>query len=147
MPLSEIYFYMILIITQLLSFSIISGVEDLKEKKYFLRYLKIAIPISIIGILMELIGWNYLCDLQCVFICSVPIITLIFSKGIINLFKLIFKKEPFQMYRNELSDGIWIENKGDLANKFYYQFFSFTILIVPIIALVVIFKFLNDIMC
>lgn len=144
MTLLEVYFYMILILIQLITFAIISCIEDLKERKYFLRYFKITLSVGIIGISMEIIGWNYLCDFQCIFITFIPFIVLILSKGIIIIFNKIFKKEPFQMYRNELSHGIWVENKGDLSNSFYYQIFTFTLFIVPMISLSLLFTLLND---
>ncbi len=144
MTLPEVYFYMILILMQLISFAILSNNEDLKQKKYFSRYFKITLAFGLIGILMEVLGWNYLCDFQCIFIASIPFIILILSKGIIIVFRKIFNKEPFQMYRNELSDGIWVKNKGDLSNSFYYQIFTFILFIVPLVSLSVLFTLLDN---
>ncbi len=109
MSLSEVYFYMILILFQLPTLFILSSSEDLKFKKHYFLFIKISLVIILIGIIMELIGWNHLYPFQCIFITSIPFFIINIIKGTIVLFKILFKKEPFQMYRNKLSNGFyWI---------------------------------------
>lgn len=128
----------------MLGIIIYANSEDLKAKKYYLLFNKVAIGMIAVGIIMELTGWNHLHNFECIYITAIPFLLINIIKGIMVLFQIIFNKEPFQMYRNELSDGIWIKNKGDLKNKSYYVLYSFTILIVPMILLTFAYKFIKN---
>lgn len=142
MTLSEVYFYMILIVFQIPNLFIMTTAEDLKSKKYFLKYLKLSLLMIVTGVIMELFGWNYLSPFQCVFITSIPFLSIITIKIITIFFNLLFKKEPFQVdiYDKELSDGFWVKNRGDLNEINYYIFYSISIMIVPMVSL---FTFLH----
>lgn len=127
---------MILILFQIFSLIVLTCSEDLKSKKHVLIYLKISIFMISIGFLMELFHWNYLCPFECIFFTSIPFVLIIITKGITSIFKYFFKKDPFQVYKNELSDGIWVKNKGNFEqHNFYYSFYSIAIFLFPIIIL------------
>lgn len=147
MTLSEVYFYMILILYQLISLIIITNAEDLKEKKYFKKYFKITLLMGLTGILMELLNWSYLCKFNCSLITFIPFIILNISKSIIFIFKKIFKKEPFQVQRNELVDGIWIKNKGNLSEINYYKNFSFILILLPLLLILILFVLIKENFC
>ncbi|KJD33424.1 hypothetical protein PK35_06090 [Tamlana nanhaiensis] len=143
MKLNEIYFYMILFLFQIFSVIIITCSEDLKEKKYFFNYLKMALLMFSIGCFMEIINWNYLQNFECIFFTAIPLALIAIIKLITFIFKFIFKNEPFQIYRNELSDGIWVKNNGNFDRyKFYYSFYSISILLIPMFTLTLFYIFL-----
>ena len=136
MELNEVYFYMILILLQVFGLLILTCTEDLKSKKHFLIYLKTSLIMILVGCIMELLDWNYLCPFECIFFTSTPFSLILTTSSIALIFKYIFKKDPFQVYKKELSDGIWVKNKGNFEkNKFYYSFYSAIILIFPILLL------------
>ena len=145
MILSEVYFYILIILIQVFAFLIITTTEDLKHKPYYKTYLKIATMLSGIGILIELFGCNYLCPFQCILLTSSPFVTII--KSTIGLFIKCFKKEPFQTYRKELSDGIWVDNKGDISSINYYILYSTIITAAPIILIFGIFLIIEKNFC
>jgi hypothetical protein len=147
MTLSEVYFYMIIIIYQLFSLVIITFTEDLKEDKYYKRYLKITFLIGFLGIVMELLNWNYFCRFNCILLTFSPLLTLLISKGVIEFYKKVFKREAFQMYYGKLSDGIWIKNNGDLKHKGYYSWYTVNIASFPIFIITAIFLLIEKNVC
>lgn len=147
MTLSEVYFYMLIILIQVFAFLIITTTEDLKHKKYYKTYLKIATTLSCIGVLIELCGWNYLCPFQCILLSSSPFIALNIIKSTIWLFIKLFKEEPFQIYRSKLSDGIWVKNKGGIRFIEYYIFYSILTTISPFFIICSVFLSLKHITC
>lgn len=147
MTLSEVYFYMLIILIQVFAFLIITTTEDLKHKKYYKTYLKIATTLSCIGVLIELCGWNYLCPFQCILLSSSPFIALNIIKSTIWLFIKLFKEEPFQIYRRKLSDGIWVDNKGNIDSINYYILYSTVITGAPIILIFGIFLIIEKNFC
>ena len=147
MTLSEVYFYMIIIIYQLFSLVIITFTEDLKEDKYYKRYLKITFLIGFLGIVMELFNWNYFCRFNCTLLTFSPFLTLLISKGVIEFYKKVFKREAFQMYYGKLSDGIWIKNNGDLKHKGYYSWYTVNITSFPLFIITAIFLLIEKNVC
>lgn len=147
MTLSKVYFYMIIILCLIFSVLIMKFSEDLKEKKYYKRYLKITILIGFLGVVMELFSWNYLCNYQCVLLTFFPFIALNMIRGIMILFEKVFKKEPFQVNTDELSDGIWVKNKGNLENKNYYSCYTISLFGLPILLVAIVFALINENLC
>ena len=138
---------MLIIFIQLFTLLIITTSEDLKQNKRYITYLKITLILVFSGIIMELLDWNHLCPFQCILLTSSPFITLNLTKGTTCLFKKLFKKEPFQTIRRKLSDGIWVNNKGDIKQIDYYIFYSFVLSALPLIIIVGLFIILNNTMC
>lgn len=132
LSLSEVYFYMIIIICQFLSLILIVTSEDLKDNKRYRKYFKAAILIGFIGVLMELLNWNYLLNFQCMLLTFSPFITLNIIKGLMVVLKNVFKKEPHMVSRGELMEGIYTDNQGDLKYEDYYQIYSIIIFLIPI---------------
>jgi len=147
MTLSEVYFYIIIIACQLFSIVIITFSEDIKEDKYYKRYLRIAIMIGFIGIIMELLKWNYFCNFNCILLTFSPLITLITSKGIIKFYKKVFKREAFQMYHGKLSHGIWIKNRSSIKYKKYYALYTVNLGSFPVILITTIFILIEKNVC
>lgn len=147
MTLSEIYFYIIIIICMLYNFIIITSTEDLKKKKYFNQYLQIASIFTFFGLLMEIFGWTFFCKFNCLLLMSSPLIIILMIKIIMYYFKNIYKKEGFQLHRNKLSDGIFEENKGDLKQKRFYQFYTFIIMAFPSFTIVFLFSVIKNSFC
>ncbi len=147
MTLSEVYFYIIIIVYQVFSLAIITFTEDLKNDKYYNRYLRITFLIGFLGIIMELLNWNYFCQFNCTLLTFSPFLTLIISKGIIVFYKKLFKREPFQIQRRKLSDGIWIKNKGDLKHIEYYSWYTATIISFPIFTITGVFLLIEKNLC
>lgn len=142
MKLLEMYFWMIIIICGILNLPIIISSEDLKDKNRYKKYLKISFVIGLIGIVMLLTDWNYLCGYQCLVITFSPFITLLICKAVMILSKKITKKEGFQISKKpqtfgvaktELSDGFYQENKGDLNYENYYSWYTGFLSITPVI--------------
>ncbi|MFD2541634.1 hypothetical protein ACFSSB_04820 [Lacinutrix gracilariae] len=124
-----------------------TSTEDLKEEKRFTKLYKFTFLIGLIGIIMELLNWNFLCRFQCVLITFSPFITMNIIKGIMLFFEKVFKKVPYQTHRGKLSDGIWIENKGDLKHKNYYEMYTFSIMVLPIFILAGLFILIKENLC
>lgn len=143
LSLSEVYFYMIIIICQFLSFILIVTSEDLKNKKCCRKYFNAAILIGCVGILMELLNWNYLLNFQCILLTFSPFITLNIVKGLMFSLKKIFKNEPHMVSRGELMDGIYTDNQGDLKYENYYQNYSIIILLIPMSTLAFLFHIIE----
>ncbi len=141
MGLFEMYFWMIIIICSVINLPIILFTEDLKDKNRYKKYLKISFIIGLIGILMLLTDWNYLCGYQCIVFTFSPFITLLICKTIMILFKKLSKIEGFQVSnrfhmheaaQTELSDGIYQKNNGDLKYEAYYSWYTGFITVTPI---------------
>ncbi len=147
MTLSEIYFYMIIIIAVVTPIFIITSSEDLKDTKRYKKYLRYTLLLGSIGVFMEVLQWNYLCHFQCILFMFFPFLTLIIIKGITYFFKKISTIEPFHIHKSELLDGFWQKNKGDLKYKNYYTLYSIVIFIVPIFILTILYKILKESMC
>lgn len=147
MTLSEVYFYIIIITYQLFSMVIITFTEDLKDDRYYKRYLKITFFIGFLGIIMELLNWTYFCPFNCTLLTFSPFLTLLISKGIIEFYKKAFKREAYQMQWGKLSDGIWTKNKGDLKNRGYYGWYSVNIGSFPIFIITAIFLLIEKNVC
>ncbi len=138
---------MIIIIYLVLSLTIIVFTEDLKEEKRFKKHLKFTFLIGLLGIIMELFNWNYFCRFNCILITFSPFLTLNIVKSTMLLFEKIFKKVPYQTHRGKLSDGIWIENKGDLKHKNYYDMYTFSVMILPIFIITGLFILIKENVC
>jgi hypothetical protein len=138
---------MIIIIYLVLSLVIIVFTEDLKEERRFKKHLKFTFLIGLLGIIMELLNWNYFCRFQCVLVTFSPFLTLNIVKGTMRLFVKIFKKVPYQTHRGKLSDGIWIENKGDLKHKNYYDLYTFSVMILPIFIITGLYILIKENVC
>ncbi len=138
---------MIIIIYLVLSLTIIVFTEDLKEEKRFKKHLKFTFLIGLLGIIMELLNWNYFCRFNCILITFSPFLTLNIVKSTMLLFEKIFKKVPYQTHRGKLSDGIWIENKGDLKHKNYYDMYTFSVMILPIFIMTGLFILIKENVC
>ena len=147
MTISEVYFYIIIIAYQILSLVIITFTEDLKEEKYFKHYLKITFLIGFFGIIMELLNWNYFCRFNCTLLTFSPFLTLLISKGIIEFYKKVFKREAFQIQWGKLSDGIWTKNNGDLKHKRYYSWYTVNIGSFPFFIISTIFLLIEKNVC
>jgi hypothetical protein len=147
MTLLEVYFYMLIILFLIFSFLLVFFSEDLKSTKYFKRYLKITFLIGWLGVLLEIIGWNYLCKLQCILFTFSPIITLLMVKGITMFFKEIFNEEPFHINKKDPIDGIWVLNKWDFKKSSYHMLYSVIILVFPIMMISMIFGVLKRSFC
>ncbi|KJD35903.1 hypothetical protein PW52_09275 [Tamlana sedimentorum] len=140
MKLNEIYFYMILFLFQFFSLIILTCSEDLKDRKHLFNYTKVALFMFSIGCIMEIFNWNYLQNFECIFFTALPLLLIFTIKILAFTFKSIFKKEPFQLYRNELSDGIWVKNRGNFKkHHFYYSIYSLSILLVPILSFTLLY--------
>lgn len=147
MTLSKVYFFMIIIICLALSLAITLFTEDLKEHKRYKRYLKFTALIGVLGIIMELLGWNHLCRFQCVLLTFTPFLTLIISKATMELYRKVFKREPFQMHNGKLSDGFYVENKGNLKFKRYYGFYTGSIIGFPFMIIMILFVIIQENVC
>ncbi|MBU2927831.1 hypothetical protein [Winogradskyella psychrotolerans] len=156
MELLEMYFWMIIIICGVLNVPIIVLTEDLKTKKRYKKYLKISFIIGLIGIVILLTDWNYLCGYQCIVYTFSPFITLLICKAVMILSKNITKKEGFQIYRKrqiigsskiELSDGIYQKNNGDLKHKRYYSWYTSFISATPFILLLLLLIIIKETTC
>ena len=147
MTLSEVYFYMIIIIYLILSLVILVFTEDLKDEKRYKKYFKISFLIGLLGIIMELLNWNYFCRFNCTLLTFSPFLTLLISKGIIEFYKKVFKREAFQMQWGKLSDGIWIKNNGNLKHKGYYSWYTVNIGSFPIFIITAIFLLIEKNVC
>ncbi len=156
MELLEMYFWMIIIICGVLNMPIIILTEDLKDKNRYKKYLKISFIIGLIGIVMLLTDWNYLCGYQCLVYTFSPFITLLICKAIMIVSKKITKKEGFQIYSKrqiigsskiELSDGIYQENKGDLKHESYYSWYTSFISATPVILLFLLLIIVKENTC
>jgi hypothetical protein len=121
--------------------------EDLKDVKRYQKRLKYALIVGSIGILMEVLQWNYLCHFQCILFMFAPFLTLITIKGVASFFKKMFTIEPYQIDRGELSDGFWKKNKGDLKYKNYYTLYSIVIFILPFFIMITLYRILKENMC
>ncbi|WP_178986723.1 hypothetical protein [Winogradskyella helgolandensis] len=156
MELSEMYFWMIIIICGVLNVPIIVLTEDLKTKNRYKKYLKISFIIGLIGIIMLLTDWNYLCGYQCLVYTFSPFVTLLICRAVMILSKKITKKEGFQIHRKqqiigtskiELSDGIYQKNNGDLKYGGYYSWYTFFISATPVIILFLILIIIRENTC
>jgi len=156
MGLLEMYFWMIIIICSILNLPIILFSEDLKDKKRFKKYLKISFFIGLIGIVMLLTEWNYLCSYQCLVLTFSPFTTLLICKAVMILSKKITNKEGFQVSnkyqqfhaaKTELSDGIYQKNKGDLKYKSYYNWYTGFITLPPILISFILFILIKEYTC
>ncbi|WP_157972923.1 hypothetical protein [Aureibaculum luteum] len=147
MTLSEVYFYLIILIFLLFSLLIVTFSEDIKENKYYNRYFKITFGIGFIGAIMEILNWNYFCKFNCILITFSPFLTLLITKGIIKFYKEVFKREAFQMHRGELSDGIWVKNQGDVKNKWYNGWYTVNIFSFPFFIITTIFFIFEKNVC
>ena len=147
MTLAEIYFYMMMIISVVISLTILISSEDLKDTKRYKKYIKYAFITGSIGILMELLKWNYLCHFQCILIMFSPFLTIIITKGVAYIFQKMTSIEPHQMDKFGLSDGFWQRNKGNLTYKYYYILYSAFIIILPIGIIGILYAMLKENMC
>ena len=156
MGLLEMYFHMIIIISGILNLPIIFLSEDLKDENRYKKYLKISFCIGLIGILMLLTDWNYLCGYQCLVFTFSPFITLLVCKVVMILSKKITKKEGFQVSnkfhmneaaQTELSDGIYQKNNGDLKYEAYYSWYTGFITVTPIIISFTLLILIKDNTC
>ena len=147
MTLSEVYFFMLIIIYLIFDFLILFFSEDLKDEKIFQRFLKITFLIGWIGVVIELIGWNYLCKFQCSFLTFSPLITLLMIKGITVFYVRVLKKEPFHLHRKDPLDGIWVKNKWDSQNLYYHTWYSICILIIPMMTIAIIYGRIKENFC
>lgn len=141
------YFYIIIIICVAVSVSIIVTSEDLKDSKRYRKHIKIALIIGSIGILMEILGWNYLCRFQCILLTFSPFVTLVIIKGTMYFFKKMTTIEPYEIHRGKLSDGFWQRNKGNLKHKRYYTLYSAVITALPCIIILISYIILKENMC
>lgn len=139
MTLSEVYFYTVIIIILSLNMVVIPFTEDIKDYERYKKYLKVAFFIGCIGVIVELIEWNYLCRYTCLLITFSPFITLITTKLVMFIFKNVFKREAFQMYKGRLSDGIYKKNYGDLKYKNYYSIYTVCLFFFPVFILITFF--------
>ncbi|MFK7781614.1 hypothetical protein [Psychroserpens sp.] len=147
MTLSEVYFFMLIIMYVIFSFLILLFSEDLKNETVFKRFLKITFFVGWIGVMFELLNWNYLCSYQCSLLTFSPFITLLLIKGITIFFKHIFKKEPYHLHRKDTLDGIWVKNKWDSQNQYYHTCYSISISVIPMMAIVVAYSEIKASFC
>ncbi len=148
MTLSEVYFYMLIIIYVIFSVLIVFFSEDLKIRKYFIRFFKITFLIGWIGVVMQYFGWNYLCKRQLLLMTFSPCITLIIVKSIMKLFEFVFKKEPFFVSQGkEPIHGIWIKNEWNNKNFFYHFRYSTFIMASPIMTIAIIYGIIGRNFC
>lgn len=138
---------MLIIIYVILSFLIFFFSEDLKSTKIYKRFLKITFLIGWIGVLMEMLGWNFLCTFQCSLLTFSPFIVLLATKVITTFFKKAFDKEPFHLYRKDSLDGIWVKNEWDSQNLYYHTWYSISILIIPMFTITFIFSKIGENFC
>src|SRR5690606_4497418 len=99
MTFSEILFYELVICYYFIGLFFIAFSEDIKDSKRFKKYLTLSTILLLLGILMEFLGWTYLCRHILILTSIVPLFALLSTKGLQMLFIKLFKKEPFQMYR------------------------------------------------
>jgi len=147
MSFSKIFFYELVIIYLLVSLFFIAFSEDLKDFLRFKKYLAISTIAFLVGLFSEVIHWTYLCKYQFILISISPLFCLLTVKGLQKLFTKLFNNEPFQMYRNELIDGLWIDNKGDLKFKSYYIAYSILSLVVPFFTLAFVYNLFEKKIC
>jgi hypothetical protein len=121
--------------------------EDLKKEKYYMRYLKITFFIGFLGVVMELLKWNYLCNYQCILITFSPFLVLNVLKGIVIFYKKSFKKEAFQINKFGLLDGIWVKNNGALGSSSFNALYSLSLLFIPTFLLLTIFVIIKESLC
>ncbi len=130
---------------------IIACSEDLKEDKYFKRYLKITFLIGFLGLIMELLNWNYFCRFNCTLLTFSPFLTLLTSKLIVDFYKKVLRKEGFQVAWSGLfMDGIWNKNKGKLShfgNQLYNALYSVVLFILPFIIISSLFLLIKKNVC
>lgn len=119
------------------SFLIFFFSEDIKDKELFKKFVKITFLVGWIGVLMEVLNWNYLCKFQCSLLTFTPFIILLMIKGITLFYKGVFNKEPFHLYRKDPLDGIWIKNKWDSKNLYYHTWYSISILFFPMMTIAI----------
>ncbi|WP_053969898.1 hypothetical protein [Mangrovimonas sp. ST2L15] len=147
MTLSEVYFYMIIFICIGLTFFVIFTSEDLKDEKRYNWYRKYFLFIGFGGVTMELLGWNYLCPINCALLTFSPFLTVNIIKATTIIFRKLFDKEPYQTYRHELSDGIWVDNKGDLKHKNYYIIYSVFLNFLPVATVLLAYSLIRNHFC
>lgn len=130
---------------------VITTTEDLKEYKYFKKHLKITFCIGLLGTFMELVNWNYFCLFNCTLLTFSPFLTLLISKGIVEFYINVLRKEAFQVGRNgDLMDGIWTKNKGvsnHIGHKTHYAIYSVIIAVIPFIAISSLFLLIEKNLC
>jgi len=146
-PLSEIYFYITIVIYLLVSLFILTTAEDVKDSVRYKKHQKFTFRVGTLGILIELIDWNYLCNFQCILITFSPFITLLLIKFITIFSEKTFKKPFYQSYRRKLSDGFWVKNKGDLKYINQYEVYSIFLIITPIITIGSLFVIIEKFFC
>jgi len=140
MNLSKTYFYIVIVIFVALSIVVVTFNEDLKEKKYFIIYLKASAYISLVGVMMEMIGWNFLCKFNCILLSFSPLISVPTIKLIMLIYSRLFIKEAFHIQNRRLVDGYWIKNKGELdGNIFFYAIYSSITDLVPFAIITILF--------
>lgn len=148
MNLSKTYFYIVLVIFVVLSIVVITLSEDLKEKRYFIIYLKISAYVGLIGIFMEVIGWNFLCKFNCTLLSFSPLISVLTIKLIMLIYSKLFTREAFHIQNRKLVDGYWVKNKGKLdENLFFYVIYSSIIELVPFALIATLFIIIEKNVC
>ena len=147
MTLSEVYFFMILTIYLGLCLAIVVFTEDLKDSNRLRKYLKLSLIIAPLGIVMELLQWNYLCNIQCILVTFSPFLTLVIVKGVLEFYRKVFKKEPYQMHNGRLSDGFYAENLGNIKFKRYYSIYTVSVLGLPIMIFTILSIIIKETIC
>ncbi|WP_166958309.1 hypothetical protein [Mangrovimonas sp. CR14] len=138
---------MIIFICIGLTFFVIFTSEDLKDEKRYNWYRKYFLFIGFGGVTMELLGWNYLCPINCALLTFSPFLTINIIKGTAMIFRKLFGNEPYQTYRHELSDGIWVDNKGDLKHKNYYIIYSVFLNFLPVATVLLAYSLIRNHFC
>lgn len=62
-------------------------------------------------------------------------------------FKKMSNKEPYEIHKGKLVDGIWKTNKGKLKHKNYYNVYSLVIRVLPLAIFLFLFLLLKENTC
>jgi len=147
MNLSKVYFIIIAVIYLMFCVLITGFTEDLKNREYFNRYIKVTLPIGFLGILMVFLNSNYICNWNCLLIAFSPLLTVLICKMIVEFYRRIIKWEGFQVQWGELSDGIWKKNNGNVESGFFYFWYTFNLTCFPIIIFIALFFLIEKHIC
>ncbi|MCK8520397.1 hypothetical protein M0D21_02395 [Aquimarina sp. D1M17] len=76
-----------------------------------------------------------------------PFLTVLISKGIIEFYKTVLKREGFQVQWGKLSDGIWKKNKGDSNKGLFYTWYTTNLISLPIFTIGMLYIIIEKTAC
>ncbi|WP_343914925.1 hypothetical protein [Aquimarina litoralis] len=76
-----------------------------------------------------------------------PFLTVLISKGTIELYRKVFKKEGFQVQWGKLSDGIWKKNNGNAKNGLFYAWYTANLTSLPVLIIGILYFLIEKNIC